>query len=106
MVGENTITFYDAVRVLIGTKEIMARTVPLGLDWIGPNEEGFLQLKLEEKVSVKEKDRFILRSYSPMHTIAGGEVLNAVPKKTSPIQAGDFRKLKSKRKWQSKQYDN
>ena len=46
----------------------MARTVPLGLDWIGPNEEGFLQLRLEEKVSVKEKDRFILRSYSPMYS--------------------------------------
>lgn len=94
------INLWDRVRVLIGTKEIMARTVPLGLDWIGPNEEGFLQLRLEEKVSVKEKDRFILRSYSPMHTIAGGEVLNAVPKKHRRF------KLKSKRKWQSKQYDN
>lgn len=37
------INLWDRVRVLIGTKEIMARTVPLGLDWIGPNEEGFLQ---------------------------------------------------------------
>ncbi|ENZ5550133.1 SelB C-terminal domain-containing protein [Enterococcus hirae] len=90
------INLWDRVRVLIGTKEIMARTVPLGLDWIGPNEEGFLQLRLEEKVSVKEKDRFILRSYSPMHTIAGGEVLNAVPKKHRRFKQAILENLKAK----------
>lgn len=90
------ISLWDRVRVLIGTKEIMARTVPLGLDWIGPNEEGFLQLRLEEKVSVKEKDRFILRSYSPMHTIAGGEVLNAVPKKHRRFKQAILESLKAK----------
>lgn len=90
------INLWDRVRVLIGTKEIMARTVPLGLDWIGPNEEGFLQLRLEEKVSVKEKDRFILRSYSPMYTIAGGEVLNAVPKKHRRFKQAILESLKAK----------
>lgn len=90
------INLWDRVRVLIGTKEIMARTVLLGLDWIGPNEEGFLQLRLEEKVSVKEKDRFILRSYSPMHTIAGGEVLNAVPKKHRRFKQAILESLKAK----------
>ncbi|WP_342081725.1 selenocysteine-specific translation elongation factor [Enterococcus hirae] len=90
------ISLWDRVRVLIGTKEVMARTVPLGLDWIGPNEEGFLQLRLEEKVSVKEKDRFILRSYSPMHTIAGGEVLNAVPKKHRRFKQAILESLKAK----------
>lgn len=90
------INLWDRVRVLIGTKEIMARTVPLGLDWIGPNEEGFLQLRLEEKVSVKEKDRFILRSYSPMNTIAGGEVLNAVPKKHRRFKQAILESLKAK----------
>lgn len=84
------INLWDRVRVLIGTKEIMARTVPLGLDWIGPNEEGFLQLRLEEK------DRFILRSYSPMHTIAGGEVLNAVPKKHRRFKQAILESLKAK----------
>lgn len=90
------ISLWDRVRVLIGTKEVMARTVPLGLDWIGPNEEGFLQLRLEEKVSVKEKDRFILRSYSPMHTIAGGKVLNAVPKKHRRFKQAILESLKAK----------
>lgn len=90
------ISLWDRVRMLIGTKEVMARTVPLGLDWIGPNEEGFLQLRLEEKVSVKEKDRFILRSYSPMHTIAGGEVLNAVPKKHRRFKQAILESLKAK----------
>ncbi|EOS8000635.1 selenocysteine-specific translation elongation factor [Enterococcus hirae] len=90
------ISLWDRVRVLIGTKEVMARTVPLGLDWIGPNEEGFLQLRLEEKVSVKEKDRFILRSYSPMYTIAGGEVLNAVPKKHRRYKQAILESLKAK----------
>ncbi|MBS5718889.1 MAG: selenocysteine-specific translation elongation factor, partial [Megasphaera micronuciformis] len=74
------ITLWDRVRLLIGTREVMARAVPIGTDSIQPGEEGFLQLRLEtEQVVVKERDRFIIRTYSPMHTIAGGEVLDAAP---------------------------
>ena len=56
---------WDRVRVLIGTREVMGRIVPIGEDCIQPGHEGFLQLRMEESVFVKNGDRFVLRSYSP-----------------------------------------
>ncbi|MDU5334933.1 selenocysteine-specific translation elongation factor [Enterococcus sp.] len=93
---EGGIGLWDRVRLLVGTREVMARTVPLGVDWIGPGEDGFLQLRLEEQVAVKERDRFILRSYSPMHTIAGGEVLDAAPHKHRRFKVEILESLKAK----------
>ncbi|SET57691.1 selenocysteine-specific elongation factor [Enterococcus malodoratus] len=93
---EGGIGLWDRVRLLVGTREVMARTVPLGVDWIGPGEEGFLQLRLEEQVAVKERDRFILRSYSPMRTIAGGEVLDAAPHKHRRFKVEILESLKAK----------
>lgn len=82
------IGLWDRVRLLVGTREVMARAVPIGTERIEPGKEGFLQLRLEmEQVVVKERDRFILRTYSPMHTIAGGEVLDAAPKKHRRFKA-------------------
>lgn len=76
------IGLWDRLRLLVGTTEVMVRAVPLGTDRIEPGQEGFLQLRMEEEqVIVKVRDRFILRSFSPMHTLAGGEVLDAAPKK-------------------------
>ncbi|EHK4067740.1 selenocysteine-specific translation elongation factor [Listeria monocytogenes] len=72
---------WERVRVLIGTKEVMARVVPIGIEQLAAGEAGFLQLRLEEQVAVKAGDHFILRSYSPMRTIGGGVILDANPSK-------------------------
>ncbi|MGO3609363.1 MAG: selenocysteine-specific translation elongation factor [Enterococcus sp.] len=93
---EGGIGLWDRVRLLVGTREVMARTVPIGVDWIGPGDEGFLQLRLEEQVAVKERDHFILRAYSPMQTIAGGEVLDAAPHKHRRFKAEIIESLKAK----------
>lgn len=70
------------MRLLVGTREVMARIVPLGAEQIAPGTEGFLQLRLEQdEIYVKAGDRFILRTFSPMHTVAGGEILDAHPQK-------------------------
>lgn len=62
----------------------MARIVPLGAEQIAPGTDGFLQLRLEaDEIYVKAGDRFILRTFSPMHTVAGGEILDAHPKNTA-----------------------
>ncbi|MFC4772028.1 selenocysteine-specific translation elongation factor [Enterococcus hermanniensis] len=92
----NGIGLWDRVRLLVGTREVMARIVPLGVDWIAPGEEGFLQLRLEEQVAVKDRDRFILRAYSPMQTIAGGEVLDAAPHKHRRFKVEILESLKAK----------
>lgn len=72
---------WDRVHVHIGTSEILARIVPLGQDKIIQGETGYLQLRLEEPVAVKNGDHFILRSYSPVATIGGGTILEAFPEK-------------------------
>lgn len=67
---------WDRVRVYIGTDEVMARVVPLGVEEIHAGEEGFIQLRLEEEIAAKPGDRIILRAYSPMVTLGGGQILD------------------------------
>ncbi len=93
---EQNLDLWDRVRLLIGTREVMARLVPLGQEQIVPGEEAFAQLRLEDQVSVKKGDRFILRSYSPVTTIAGGEVLDANPSKHKRFDQSMLESLKVK----------
>lgn len=67
---------WDRVRVYIGTDEVMARVVPLGVEEILAGEEGFIQLRMEEEIAAKPGDRIILRAYSPMVTLGGGQILD------------------------------
>lgn len=43
---------------------------------IPPGETGFAQLRLESPVIALHDERFVVRSYSPSETIAGGLVLD------------------------------
>src|SRR5919107_1800653 len=66
------------VRVHHGTAEVLARVAVLEESGeIAPGSEGFAQLRLESPVVALPGDRFILRTYSPQRTVAGGEVLDA-----------------------------
>ncbi len=66
------------VRVHLGAAEVLARIVVLeDAGEIKAGESGFVQLRLERAVTCVLGERFILRSYSPSHTIAGGQVLDA-----------------------------
>ncbi len=53
-----------------------ARVVPLGVEEILAGEEGYIQLRLEEEIAAKPGDRIILRAYSPMVTLGGGQILD------------------------------
>ena len=85
---------WDRVRVYIGTEEVMARVVPLGTDLLKAGESSFAQLRLEEEIAVKNYDKFIIRTYSPMITIGGGVILDANPKKHSRFNEEILEKLK------------
>ena len=85
---------WDRVRIYVGTVEVMARVVPLGTELIKPGENGFVQLRLEEEIAVKNYDKFIIRTYSPMVTIGGGVILDASPKKHSRFNEEILEKLK------------
>jgi selenocysteine-specific elongation factor len=66
------------VRVHHGTAEVLARVVVLeAAGEAAPGASGFVQLRLESPVVALPGDRFILRTYSPQRTVAGGEVLDA-----------------------------
>ena len=85
---------WDRVRVYIGTEEVMARVVPLGTDLLKAGESSFAQLRLEEEIAVKNYDKFIIRTYSPMITIGGGVILDANPRKHSRFNEEILEKLK------------
>ena len=66
------------VRVHMGTAEVLARIQVMESGGeIEPGASGFVQLRLESPVVALPDDRFIIRSYSPSRTIAGGRVLDA-----------------------------
>lgn len=79
--AEDPVKMWDRMHVNIGTREVIGRVVPLGVEEIYPGEEGFAQLRLEEEVTVKRDDRLILRRFSPVITVAGGLVLDEAPDK-------------------------
>ena len=90
----SNLELWDRVRVYIGTEEVMARVVPLGTDLLKAGESSFAQLRLEEEIAVKNYDKFIIRTYSPMITIGGGVILDANPKKHSRFNEEILEKLK------------
>src|SRR5688500_419210 len=66
------------VRVHHGAAEVLARVAALEESGeIAPGSRGFAQLRLESPVVALPGDRFIVRSYSPQRTVAGGVVLDA-----------------------------
>jgi selenocysteine-specific elongation factor len=66
------------VRVHLGAAEILARLRVLEeAGEIAPGKSGFAQLRLESPVAALPHERFIIRSYSPSQTIAGGRILDA-----------------------------
>ncbi len=64
------------VRFHTGTSEIIARVLLLNREEIEPGEGVFAQMLLEAPVVVMGRDRFVIRSYSPVRTIGGGEILD------------------------------
>ncbi|MFL6336392.1 MAG: selenocysteine-specific translation elongation factor [Pyrinomonadaceae bacterium] len=66
------------VRVHHGTAEALARVAVLEESGeVAPGAQGLVQLRLESEVVALPGDRFILRTYSPQQTFAGGVVLDS-----------------------------
>ena len=67
------------VRFHVGTSEIMGRVMLLDRDEMRPGHEVCAQLHLEQPTVAAARDRYVIRSYSPVQTIGGGVILDAVP---------------------------
>jgi selenocysteine-specific elongation factor len=70
------------LRVHLGSAEVLARARVLNSRGeIAPGDTGFAQLRFESPVVATHDERFIVRSYSPAATIAGGLVLDPLASK-------------------------
>ncbi len=79
--------FESGVRVHVahGTREVTGRVLLMGEDALRPGGRGLAQVRLDEPLPVMWRDRFVLRSYSPMHVIGGGTVLRTHPRRTTTL---------------------
>lgn len=69
------------VRLHLGTDEVMARIALLDSEELRPGNSTFIQLRCEKPVAAEVRDRFVIRSYSPIITIGGGVILQIKPKR-------------------------
>ena len=80
------------VRVHAGAAEVLARVRVLEPGGeIAAGQSGFAQLRFESPMISVLGDRFVIRSYSPSRTIAGGIVLNPSAAKHRGRDAADAR---------------
>ncbi len=77
------------------TMETIAEARLYGAKQLKPGDEQYVQLRLAGPTLLLPGDRFILRQFSPVVTIGGGIVLDAVPptRKRSPQEAAAFLKI-------------
>ncbi|WIF94444.1 selenocysteine-specific translation elongation factor [Caminicella sporogenes] len=89
---------WNRLRLYHGTKEVLCRVVLLDRDELYPGESCFAQLRLEEEISSKYGDKFVVRYYSPLETIGGGVILDPNPPKHKRFREEIISELESKSK--------
>jgi selenocysteine-specific elongation factor len=65
------------IRFHCGSGETIGRAVVLGTDQVEPGSDGLVQFRLEEPVVAVRGDHYVIRSWSPVTTIGGGEIIEA-----------------------------
>ncbi len=68
------------LRLHVGTRELMTRVSLLDRNDLAPGESALAQLRLEQSITARRLDRFVIRQYSPPVTIGGGVILDANPR--------------------------
>jgi selenocysteine-specific elongation factor len=63
----------------MGTSETVARVIIYGREKLGPGERSYCQFRLKDSVVAQSGDRYIIRRFSPLQTMGGGEVLDPTP---------------------------
>lgn len=72
---DEPVEHWQRLRLHVGTTDTIARISLLDRERILPGESASAQLLSEEEITVSPDAHFILRTYSPLRTIAGGRVL-------------------------------
>ena len=84
------------LHLFTGTSEVLCRAILLDRDELKAGEECFAQLRLEQELALRKGDRFVVRFYSPMETIGGGEVLEPNPKAKRRFKEAALEELRRK----------
>lgn len=82
------------VRFHTGTSEIISTVILIDRDELEQGETCFAQIRLDQPTALLPHDRYILRSYSPVRAIGGGEILNALPLKKKRFSEAALSELK------------
>lgn len=78
------------VHVHHGTREVIGRVLLMdGRGELEPGDRALAQIRLEEPLAPRYDDRFIVRSYSPVFTIGGGTVLDALPPRRTRLRMSE-----------------
>lgn len=77
--GAPIVAHLSRLRFYLGTGEAFCRIALLDRDRLAPGEDGPAQLRFEQPVVAARGDRFVLRRYSPLATLGGGEVVALDP---------------------------
>lgn len=78
---KKTLSHWTRVRLHIGTSDVLAHVALLAEKEIRPGQTVSAQLVLEEPIAVAWGQRFVIRLYSPLRTLGGGEVINPYGRK-------------------------
>lgn len=79
--SERMVLNNSRVHLYCGSKEVLTKVILMDRDALSAGEEAYVQFRLEEPIAVRRGDRFIIRFYSPIITIGGGQILDVVPEK-------------------------
>ena len=79
--SDRTVLNNSRVHLYCGSDEVLCKVILLDRDALSAGEETYAQLRLEEPMAVRRGDRFIIRFYSPIITIGGGQIIDALPAK-------------------------
>lgn len=83
-----TIKSRSLVHFYAGTSETIARVIVYNRDEVKAGEACYCQFRLQDPVITLSGDRYIIRRFSPLETIGGGQILDPHPlkrKKGTPI---------------------
>jgi selenocysteine-specific elongation factor len=67
------------VHFYAGTSETIARVILYEQNELKPGEYGYCQLRLSGPIVAASGDRYIIRRFSPLETLGGGEILDPSP---------------------------
>ena len=84
------------LHLFTGTSEVLCRAILLDRDELKAGEECFAQLRLEQELALRKGDKFVVRFYSPMETIGGGEILEPNPKAKRRFKEAALEELRRK----------